>query len=138
MLSPKKTKFYKQHKRRIKGISYRGNCICFGKYAIKALKPSLIKSKQIESGRQAIIRNTYHNCHIKVWVRIFPDKPVTLKPIETRMGSGKGAIKYWITFVKPGTIIFELSELPKKHIAKKIISIIKSKLPIKTKLIKKN
>nr|YP_009294801.1 ribosomal protein L16 [Cytinus hypocistis]AMR36135.1 ribosomal protein L16 [Cytinus hypocistis] len=132
MLSPKKTKFRKQHRGRIKGISFRGNNICFGKYALQALEPTWITSRQIEAGRRAITRNVRRG--VKIWLRIFPDKPVTFRALETRMGSGKGDPEYWVAVVKPGKILYEINGVT-EITAKKAILIAASKLPIKTKLI---
>nr|ANP26277.1 ribosomal protein L16 [Monotropa uniflora] len=132
MLSPKKTKFRKHHRGRMKGISYRGSHICFGKYALRALEPAWITSKQIEAGRRAITRNVRRGA--KIWVRLFPDKPVTVKSKEARMGSGKGSPKYWVAVVKPGRILYEMGGV-KKNIARKAILIAASKLPIRTKFI---
>ncbi|KAF8020605.1 hypothetical protein BT93_G1136 [Corymbia citriodora subsp. variegata] len=116
----------------MKGISYRGNRICFGKYALQALEPAWITSRQIEAGRRAMTRNVHHGG--KIWVRIFPDKPVTVRPTETRMGSGKGSPKYWVAVVKPGRILYEMGEVA-ENIARKAISIAASKMPIRTQFI---
>lgn len=110
MLSPKRTKFRKQHRGRMKGISTRGNSICFGKFALQALEPAWITSRQIEAGRRAITR--YARRGGKLWIRIFPDKPITMRPAETRMGSGKGSPEYWVSVVKPGRILYEISGIP--------------------------
>nr|YP_009413634.1 ribosomal protein L16 [Monotropsis odorata]ASN79014.1 ribosomal protein L16 [Monotropsis odorata] len=116
----------------MKGISSRGNKICFGKYALQALEPAWITSRQIEAGRRAITRNVSRGG--KIWVRLFPDKPVTLKSKESRMGSGKGSPEYWVAVVKPGRILYEMHGV-KKKIAKKAIEIASSKMPIRTKFI---
>nr|YP_005089532.1 ribosomal protein L16 [Silene conica]YP_009000051.1 ribosomal protein L16 [Silene conoidea]AEC04040.1 ribosomal protein L16 [Silene conica]AGZ18042.1 ribosomal protein L16 [Silene conoidea] len=132
MLSPKRTRFRKQHRGRLKGISSRGNKICFGRYALQALEPSWITSKQIEAGRRAMTRNARRGG--KIWVRIFPDKPVTLRSAETRMGSGKGSPEYWVAVVKPGRILYEISGVA-ENIARRAISIAASKMPIRTQFI---
>nr|USW06802.1 ribosomal protein L16 [Notothlaspi australe] len=132
MLSPKRTRFRKQHRGRLKGISSRGNRICFGRYALQTLEPAWITSRQIEAGRRAMTRNVRRGG--KIWVRIFPDKPVTVRPAETRMGSGKGSPEYWVAVVKPGKILYEMGGVP-KNIARKAISIAASKMPIKTQFI---
>nr|YP_010174663.1 ribosomal protein L16 [Salvadora persica]QSJ55410.1 ribosomal protein L16 [Salvadora persica] len=132
MLSPKRTKFRKQHRGRLKGISYRGNRICFGRYALQALEPAWITSRQIEAGRRAMTRNVRRGG--KIWVRIFPDKPVTVRPAETRMGSGKGSPEYWVAVVKPGRILYEMGGVG-ESIAKRAIAVAASKMPIKTQLI---
>ena len=116
----------------MKGISYRGNHICFGKYALQALEPAWITSRQIEAGRRAMTRNARRGG--KIWVRIFPDKPVTVRPTETRMGSGKGSPEYWVAVVKPGRILYEMGGVT-ENIARKAISIAASKMPIRTKFI---
>jgi len=116
----------------MKGISYRGNRICFGRYALQALEPAWITSRQIEAGRRAI------SCYVlrggKIWVRRFPDKPVTVRPTETRMGSGKGSPEYWVAVVKPGRILYEMSGVA-ENIARRAISIAASKMPIRTQFI---
>nr|AXR86863.1 ribosomal protein L16 [Parashorea macrophylla] len=134
MLSPKRTKFRTQHRGRMKGMSYRGNRICFGRYALQALEPAWITSRQIEAGRRAMTRNVRRGG--KLWVRIFPDKPVTVRTAETRMGSGKGkgSPKYWVAVVKPGRILYEMDGVAEK-LARRAISIAASKMPIKTQFI---
>nr|YP_009402565.1 50S ribosomal protein L16 [Pararchidendron pruinosum]APA33206.1 50S ribosomal protein L16 [Pararchidendron pruinosum]QIS96741.1 ribosomal protein L16 [Pararchidendron pruinosum]CUR08471.1 rpl16 [Pararchidendron pruinosum] len=132
MLSPQKTRFRKQHRGRMKGISSRGNHICFGRYAIQALEPAWITSRQIEAGRRAMSRNARRGG--KIWVRIFPDKPVTVRPTETRMGSGKGSPEYWVAVVKPGRILYEMGGVT-ENIARKAIAIAASKMPIRTRFI---
>nr|QOP63802.1 ribosomal protein L16 [Eruca vesicaria subsp. sativa] len=130
--NPKRTKFRKQHRGRLKGISSRGNRICFGRYALQTLEPAWITSRQIEAGRRAMTRNVRRGG--KIWVRIFPDKPVTVRPAETRMGSGKGSPEYWVAVVKPGKILYEMGGVP-ENIARKAIEIAASKMPIKTQFI---
>nr|WRK68896.1 ribosomal protein L16 [Nyctanthes arbor-tristis] len=130
--NPKRTRFRKQHRGRMTGISYRGNHICFGKYALQALEPAWITSRQIEAGRRAMTRNARRGG--KIWVRIFPDKPVTVRPAETRMGSGKGSPEYWVVVVKPGRILYEIGGVS-ENIARRAISIAASKMPIRTQFI---
>lgn len=132
MLSPKKTKFRNQHRGRMKGIASRGNHISFGRYALQALEPGWITSRQIEAGRRAITRNVRRGG--KLWIRVFPDKPITVRTAETRMGSGKGSVAYWVAVVKPGRILYEMDGVAEK-LARKGIEIAASKMPIKTKLI---
>nr|UDZ60872.1 50S ribosomal protein L16 [Caldesia parnassifolia]UDZ60873.1 50S ribosomal protein L16 [Caldesia parnassifolia]UDZ60874.1 50S ribosomal protein L16 [Caldesia parnassifolia]UDZ60875.1 50S ribosomal protein L16 [Caldesia parnassifolia] len=132
MLSPKKTRFRKQHRGRMKGISYRGNRVCFGRYALQALEPAWITARQIEAGRRAMTR--YARRGGKIWVRIFPDKPVTLRAAETRMGSGKGSPEYWVSVVKPGRILYEMSGVS-ETIARTAIKIASSKMPIRTQFV---
>nr|YP_009738440.1 ribosomal protein L16 [Osbeckia stellata]QIB72133.1 ribosomal protein L16 [Osbeckia stellata] len=116
----------------MKGISSRGSRISFGKYALQALEPAWITSRQIEAGRRAMTRNVRRGG--KIWVCIFPDKPITLRPTETRMGSGKGSPEYWVAVVKPGRILYEMGEVG-ENIARKAISIAASKMPIRTQFI---
>jgi large subunit ribosomal protein L16 len=134
MLSPKRTKYRKEHRGRLKGKACRGNKISFGDYAIQALEPVWITSRQIEATRRTITRYTKRGG--KLWITVFPDKPVTARAAESRMGSGKGSVEYWVAVVKPGTILFELSgvSLP---VAKEAMRIAAYKLPIKTKFIVK-
>ena len=106
MLSPKKTKFRKQQRGRMRGVASRGNKIAFGDFALQALEPCWITSRQIEAGRRAMTR--YAKRGGKIWIRVFPDKPVTARAADTRMGSGKGSPEYWVAVVKPGKIIYEM------------------------------
>ncbi|ESQ28812.1 hypothetical protein EUTSA_v10018971mg [Eutrema salsugineum] len=126
----KRTKFQKHHRGRVKGLSSHGNH--FGRYALQTLEPAWITSRQIEAGRRAMVRNVQRG--EKIWVRIFADKPVTVKPTETRMGRGKGSPAFRVAVVKPGKIIYEMGGVP-ENIARKAISIAASKMPIKTKFI---
>ena len=132
MLSPKKTKFRKQQRGRLKGKATRGNTITFGTYAIKALESGWLTSKQIESVRRVITRYTKRGG--KLWIKIFPDKPITARAAESRMGSGKGALNYWVALIKPNRIIFEL-DYNDSEIAKKALNSASYKLPFKTKFI---
>nr|YP_009744135.1 ribosomal protein L16 [Aristida stipitata]YP_009744220.1 ribosomal protein L16 [Aristida congesta]YP_009744303.1 ribosomal protein L16 [Aristida diffusa]QIE12905.1 ribosomal protein L16 [Aristida stipitata]QIE12990.1 ribosomal protein L16 [Aristida congesta]QIE13073.1 ribosomal protein L16 [Aristida diffusa] len=133
MLSPKRTRFRKQHRGRMKGKSGRGNSICFGRYALQVLEPAWITARQIEAGRRAMTR--YARRGGKIWVRIFPDKPVTMRPTETRMGSGKGSPEYWVAVVKPGRILYEMSGVS-ETIARAAISIAASKMPIRSQFLR--
>ena len=130
--NPKRTRFRKQHRGRMKGKSCRGNHICFGRYALQALEPAWITARQIEAGRRAMTR--YARRGGKIWVRIFPDKPVTLRPAETRMGSGKGSPEYWVSVVKPGRILYEMGGVS-ENVARAAISIASCKMPIRTQFI---
>jgi large subunit ribosomal protein L16 len=132
MLQPKRTKFRKQQKGRIKGIATRGNSISFGSFAIKSLEPAFITSRQIEAARIAMSRAMKREGQI--WIRIFPDKPITKKPAEVRMGKGKGAPEYWVAIVKPGTILFESGGVSLET-AQEALRLAAQKLPIKTKFI---
>jgi large subunit ribosomal protein L16 len=130
--NPKKTKFRKQHRGNLKGIATRGNSICFGKFALQALEPAWITSRQIEAGRRAITR--YARRGGKLWIRVFPDKPITIRPAETRMGSGKGSPEYWVAVVKPGKILYEISGVS-GNVAKAAMKIAAYKMPIRTNFI---
>nr|YP_010471579.1 ribosomal protein L16 [Gastrodia peichatieniana]UVG40937.1 ribosomal protein L16 [Gastrodia peichatieniana] len=130
--NPKRTRFRKQHRGIMKGISCQGNRICFGKYAIKALDPSWITARQIEAGRRSISR--YMCRGGKLWVRIFPDKPITIRPKETRMGTSKGSPEYWVYVIKPGQILYEMSGVS-ETVAKTAMKIATYKIPIRTKFV---
>ena len=132
MLQPKRTKFRKMQKGRMKGNAGRGNQIAFGSFAIKALEECWITSRQIEASRIAATR--YMKREGQMWIRIFPDKPITKKPAEVRMGKGKGAPEYWAAVVKPGRIMFELDGVP-LDIAKEALRLAAQKLPITTKFV---
>lgn len=132
MLSPRRTKFRKQHRGRMKGMAQRGNQINFGEYAIQATEPSWLTSRQIEAARRAMTR--YVRRGGKIWIRVFPDKPITMRPAETRMGSGKGNPEFWVAVVKPGRIIFEIAGVP-EEVAREAMRLASFKLPFKTKVI---
>ena len=132
MLQPKRTKFRKMQKGRMKGNAGRGNQIAFGSFAIKALEECWITSRQIEASRIAATR--YMKREGQMWIRIFPDKPITKKPAEVRMGKGKGAPEYWAAVVKPGRIMFELDGVP-FDIAREALRLAAQKLPITTKFV---
>jgi len=134
MLAPKRVKHRKTHKGRMKGKAQSGNYVTFGTYGLKALEPGWITSRQIESARIAISRRVRKNG--KMWIRIFPDKPITKKPAETRMGKGKGSPEYWVAVVKPGRILFEIDGLEFND-AQEAFRICSHKLPIKTKTVPK-
>lgn len=127
MLAPKKIKFRRQHRGRMTGKAYRGNNIDFGQFGLKALAPAWITSRQIEAARIAINRHIKRGG--KVWIRIFPDKPVSKKPAETRMGKGKGAPEFWVAVVKPGRVLFELEGVT-EPIAREAMRLAANKLPI--------
>lgn len=132
MLMPKRVKYRKKQRGKMKGNAQKGNYIAFGDYAIKALEPGWITSRQIEATRVAITRHVKRGG--KVWIRIFPDKPVTKKPAETRMGKGKGSPEYWVAVVKPGRILFELGGVA-PELAREAMRLAAHKLPIKTKFV---
>ena len=130
MLQPKRTKYRKQQKGRIRGIAHRGSTISFGSFALKSLDSSFITNRQIEAARIAMTR--YMKREGKVWRRIFPDKPITSKPAEVRMGKGKGALDHYVAVVKPGTIMFEMDGVP-SDVAKEALRLAAQKLPVQTK-----
>jgi large subunit ribosomal protein L16 len=132
MLSPKRVKYRKQQRGRMKGAAWRGSSIDFGEYALQALEPAWITAKQIEAARVAITRHVRRGG--KLWVRIFPDKPVTFKPAETRMGKGKGNPEYYVAVVKPGRILFELAGVS-PALAEESMMLAARKLPIKTRFL---
>ena len=132
MLSPKRTKYRKQQKGRVKGVATRGHRVDFGSFGLKSLEPHWITARQIEAARVAVTRAMKREG--QVWVRVFPDKPVTKKPAEVRMGKGKGAPEFWVAIVKPGTILFEAGGV-NKATALEALSLADGKLPIKTKFV---
>ncbi len=132
MLQPKKTKFRRRQKGKMKGNAQRGNQLAFGSFGIKTLEQSWITGRQIEAARQAVTRHMKRQGQI--WIRIFPDKPITKKPAETRMGKGKGAPEYWVAPVRPGTVLFE-SAGSDIETAKEALRLAAQKLPIKTKFV---
>jgi len=134
MLFPKRVKYRKQMRGRMKGRASRGIEITFGDYGLQALEPGWVTARQIEATRRALVR--YMRRRGKVWIRIFPDKPVTKKPAETRMGKGKGAVDHWVAVVKPGRIMFEISGLSEEG-AREAMRLAAHKLPIKTRFIQR-
>jgi large subunit ribosomal protein L16 len=134
MLMPKRVKHRKQQRGRMSGQATRGSTIAFGEYGLKAMEPQWITNRQIEAARVAITR------HIKragkLWIRVFPDKPVTVKPAETRMGKGKGNPEYWVAVVKPGRVLFELEGVP-ADVARRALELAASKLPCKTRFVQR-
>jgi large subunit ribosomal protein L16 len=134
MLMPKRVKYRKQMRGRMKGLAQRGNKVQYGDYGLQAVEPAWITSRQIEACRRAIVRHIRRRG--KVWIRIFPDKPVTAKPAETRMGKGKGTVDHWVAVVKPGRILFEMAGVD-EEVAREALSLASYKLPIKTKFVKR-
>jgi len=132
MLSKKRTKYRKHHRPSLKGVAVRGNKVSFGTFGLQALEPAWITSRQIEAGRRVLTR--YVRRTGKVWIRIFPDKPVTARPADTRMGSGKGATEYWIAVVKPGKILYEINGVPETT-ARAAMKLTGYKMPIKTRVL---
>ena len=134
MLLPKRVKYRRVHRGRLTGKATRGNKITYGEFGLVALEPAWITSNQIEAARIAMTRYTKRGG--QVWIKIFPDKPVTAKPAETRMGSGKGAVDHWVSVVKPGRVMFEIAGVP-EDVAREALRLASHKLPIKTKIVKK-
>ncbi len=132
MLMPKRVKYRRQHRGRMKGKATRGNKVVYGDFGLQALEPGWITSNQIEAARVAMTRHTKRGG--KVWIKIFPDKPVTAKPAETRMGKGKGSPEYWVAVVKPGRVMFEIAGVP-EDVAREALRLASHKLPVKTKII---
>lgn len=135
MLMPKRVKYRKQMRGRMKGRASRGTDITFGDYGIQALEPGWVTARQIEAARRALVR--FMRRRGKVWIRIFPDKPVTKKPAETRMGKGKGAVDHWVAVVKPGRIMFEISGLDEES-AREAVRLASHKLSVKTKFVQRD
>ncbi|MBC7240849.1 MAG: 50S ribosomal protein L16 [Anaerolineae bacterium] len=132
MLMPKRVKYRKQHRGRMKGRATRGAEIAFGEYGLQALEPCWMTNRQIEAARRAIVR--YVRRGGKLWIRIFPDKPITKKPAETRMGGGKGNVEGWVAVVKPGRILFEIAGV-REEVAREALRLASHKLPIKTQIV---
>jgi large subunit ribosomal protein L16 len=132
MLMPKRVKFRKMHRGRMRGKAHRGSTIAFGSYALQAMEPQWLTSRQIEAARRAIVR--YLRRGGKVWIRIFPDKPVTMRAAETRMGSGKGSVDHWVAVIKPGRVLFEMAGVREDQ-AREAFRLAAHKLPMKTQFI---
>ncbi len=134
MLSPKKTKYRKRHKGRIRGLAKGGTDIHFGDYGLQAIDSGRLTARQIEAARIAMTRHVKRQG--KIWIRIFPDKPVTKKPAETRMGKGKGGVEAWVAVIKPGRVLYEMQGVP-EEIAREALRLASHKLPIKTRFLKR-
>ena len=134
MLLPKRVKYRRVHRGRLTGKATRGNTVTYGEYGLVAVEPAWITSNQIEAARIAMTRYTKRGG--QVWIKIFPDKPVTEKPAETRMGSGKGSPEYWVAVVKPGRVMFEIAGVP-EDVAREALRLASHKLPIKSKIVKR-
>ena len=132
MLQPKRTKFRKQHKGRNSGIAVRGSSVSFGEYGLKSVSRGRITARQIEAARRTITRHVKRQG--KMWIRIFPDRPITKKPLEVRMGKGKGSVEFWVANVKPGTMLYEIQGVP-EDIAREAFTLAAAKLPVKTTFI---
>ncbi|HJX37940.1 MAG TPA: 50S ribosomal protein L16 [Anaerolineae bacterium] len=135
MLMPKRVKYRKAHRGRMKGQATRGADVSFGEYGLQALEPSWITSRQIEAARRAIVRHVRRGG--KLWIRVFPDKPATAKPAETRMGSGKGNVDHWVAVVKPGRVLFEITGVEESS-AREAFRLAAQKLPIKTQFVSRH
>lgn len=129
MLQPKKTKFRKQNKGRNRGLATVGNKVSFGEYGLRAVEPGRITARQIEAARRAVTRSVKRGA--KVWIRIFPDKPITKKPLEVRQGKGKGSVEYWVAQVQPGRMLYEMEGVS-EAIAREAFQLAAAKLPVKT------
>jgi large subunit ribosomal protein L16 len=134
MLQPTRTKFRKAHKGRIHGLATSGATLAFGQYGLKALEPDRITARQIEAARRALTRHMKRSG--RVWIRVYPDVPVSKKPLEVRMGSGKGAPEYWVARVKPGRVLFEIDGVP-IVVAREALTLAAAKLPIKTRFVER-
>ena len=129
MLQPKRTKFRKQHKGRNTGIAVRGSSVSFGEFGLKSVSRGRLTARQIESGRRTISRHVKRGG--KIWIRIFPDKPITKKPLEVRMGKGKGSVEYWVAQVRPGMMLYEIQGVS-EELAREAFALASAKLPLKT------
>ncbi|PJF22872.1 MAG: 50S ribosomal protein L16 [Phototrophicales bacterium] len=134
MLMPKRVKYRKQMRGRMRGKASRGAVVQFGDYGLQATEPVWLTSRQIEAARRAMVR--YIKRRGKIWIRVFPDKPITQKPAETRMGKGKGSVEYWVAVIKPGRVLFEMGGV-EEEIAREALRLAAMKLPCKTKFIKR-
>jgi large subunit ribosomal protein L16 len=134
MLQPKRTKFRKQHKGRNRGLAQRGSSISFGEYGLKAVERGRITSRQLEAARRAMTRHVKRGG--KIWVRLFPDKPVSKKPLEVRMGSGKGSVEFWVDIIRPGRVMFEMEGVT-ETVAREAFALAAAKLPVKSKFEKR-
>ena len=132
MLQPKRTKFRKQHKGRNRGLAQRGNSVSFGEFGLKAMDRGRLTSRQIESARRAMTRHVKRGG--KIWIRVFPDKPITKKPLEVRQGKGKGNVEYWVALVQPGSVLYEISGVD-EVVAREAFKRAAAKLPVRTALV---
>jgi|TARA_B110000483_G_scaffold65680_2_gene82186 large subunit ribosomal protein L16 len=135
MLQPKRTKYKKMHKGRNRGLAHRGSKVSFGEYALKSTARGRITARQIEAARRAMTRHIKRGG--KIWIRVFPDKPITKKPLEVRMGKGKGAVEYWVCQVRPGKVLYEMEGVP-EDIAREAFELAARKLPLKTAFVKRS
>ena len=135
MLSPKRVKYRKRQRGRLRGLAHRGNKVSFGEFGLKAVESGRLTARQIEAARRAMTRHVKRGG--KMWIRIFPDQPVTKKPAETRMGSGKGSPEYWVAVIRPGRVLFEMSGVS-EALAREALALAAHKLPMKTAFVKKD
>ena len=135
MLQPKRTKFRKQHKGRNRGLAQRGSKVSFGEYGLRAVGRGRLTARQLEAGRRALTRHVKRGG--KIWIRVFPDKPITKKPLEVRQGKGKGAVEYWVALVQPGRVLYEMEGVA-EEIAREALGLAAAKLPFKTAFVKRS
>ena len=135
MLSPKRTKYRKQQKGRIHGLAKGGTALNFGAYGLKADQPGRLTARQIEAGRRAMTRHVRRGG--KIWIRVFPDKPITKKPLEVRQGKGKGAVEYWVAQIQPGRVLYEMEGVP-EDVARAALTLAASKLPFRTTIVRRS
>jgi large subunit ribosomal protein L16 len=135
MLQPKRTKFRKQHKGRNRGLAQRGSKVSFGEYGLRAVGRGRLTARQLEAGRRALTRHVKRGG--KIWIRVFPDKPITKKPLEVRQGKGKGAVEYWVALIQPGRVLYEMEGVA-EEIAREALGLAAAKLPFKTAFAKRS
>ncbi|HTK97246.1 MAG TPA: 50S ribosomal protein L16 [Pseudomonadales bacterium] len=135
MLQPKRTKFRKMHKGRNRGLAVRGSTVSFGEYGLKATGRGRLTARQLEAGRRAMTRHVKRGG--KIWIRVFPDKPITKKPLEVRQGKGKGAVEYWVALIQPGRVLYEMEGVT-EELAREAFSLAAAKLPFKTTFVKRS
>lgn len=135
MLQPKRTKYRKQHKGRNRGLAQRGSKVSFGEFGLKAIGRGRLTARQIEAARRAMTRHVKRSG--KIWIRVFPDKPITQKPLEVRMGKGKGNVEYWVALIRPGKVLYEMEGVT-EEVAREAFQLAASKLPIKTSFVKRS
>ncbi|HET6474292.1 MAG TPA: 50S ribosomal protein L16 [Pseudomonadales bacterium] len=135
MLQPKRTKFRKMHKGRNRGLAMRGSTVSFGEYGLKAIGRGRLTARQLEAGRRAMTRHVKRGG--KIWIRVFPDKPITKKPLEVRQGKGKGSVEYWVALIQPGRVLYEMEGVG-EDVAREAFSLAAAKLPFKTTFVKRS
>jgi len=134
VLQPKRTKFRKQHKGRNRGLAERGSSVSFGEFGLKSLGRGRLTARQIEAGRRALTRHVRRGA--KIWIRVFPDKPITQKPLEVRQGKGKGSVEYWVALIQPGRMLFEMEGVP-EELAREAFTLAAAKMPLPTAFVKR-